>query len=524
MVNQTQVIERLETRESVNSRIWMMFVILLVWLGFMTTPCWAAQSGQIRITDQQINDMVEKTILTDSALPNHQIDVVTNEGIVTLGGTVNTLMVKERAAMLAKTIRGVRGVVNNITLQLSGLPDAALRENVVSALRYDAATDSYEIESEVKDGVVTLSGAVRSVHEKKLAVHVAKEVRGVKDVIDNLTVKNFGERLDSDMANEVKRIIAIDVWLDSSTIIVDVKNSIVTLSGGVGSSAQYDRAVSRAWTTGVKEVHAEGLKVESWGRKEDQRRDMIADRSDPEIKKAVHDAFLYDPRVLSFNPVINVDQGVVTLSGMVDNLRAKQAAGQDAQNTVGVWHIRNLLKVRPVQVLNDDKIMQNIKSALLRDSAVDSQLIEVRAKSGVVGLSGFVDSYYEKAQVENIASRANGVVDVRNAIVVNYPTSIYYNTGHDLDWNLPSFFKIPAVHDASSPYVSDAAIQHEIEAELFWSPYVDQYQVTVKVNYGVATLTGKVDSWFEYEMATENAYKGGARQVSNNIVVKEAKK
>jgi hypothetical protein len=48
---------------------------------------------------------------------------------------------------------------------------------------------------------------------------------------------------------------------------------------------------------------------------------------------------------------------VVTLTGTVDNLKAKRAAEQDAKNTVGVWRVTDLLKVigRVGEFLVDDR-------------------------------------------------------------------------------------------------------------------------------------------------------------------------
>ena len=67
--------------------------------------------------------------------------------------------------------------------------------------------------------------------------------------------------------------------------------------------------------------------------------------SDEEIKNAIIDAFSYDPRVSPFNLDISVNIGVVTLSGRVNNLNAKRAAEQDVKNTIGVWGVKNHLKV-----------------------------------------------------------------------------------------------------------------------------------------------------------------------------------
>jgi osmotically-inducible protein OsmY len=63
-------------------------------------------------------------------------------------------------------------------------------------------------------------------------------------------------------------------------------------------------------------------------------------------------------------------------------------------------------------------------------------------------------------------------------------------------------------------------VKDNIENAMFWSPWVDLNDITVKVANGVATLTGTANSWFEFNKATENAYQGGASQVYNNITVR----
>ena len=472
------------------------------------------------MTDPQINNAVEHMLFTDSALSNNPIDARTSEGIVTLTGTTDNLMAKERAAKLAETLRGVRGVVNTLYVQVALVPNDALRKDVESALRYDAATDAYALKAEVTDGVVTLTGTVHSHLEKKLSVYVAKGVRGVKGVKDSITVTSKSDRPDSEIAAEVKRIIAIDAWLDPNFIATDVKNGMVTLTGEVGSSAQYERASLLAWTAGVKSVNVEGLKIEPWAKKIDQRTGMIAAKSDPDIKQAVQDAFIYDARVLSFSPSVDVVSGVVTITGVVDNLRAKRAAEQDAKNTVGAGRIVNLLKVRPVTPLPDDQIARNLRSAFGRDAIVDGYQIDAKAKRGVVTLTGTVDSYYEKAQADDVASRAVGVIDVKDNLLVSQPSAVYYNTGYDPYWSFPSYYSYydPSYYSTWA-YTSDAAVKNAIEDELFWSPFVHRDQVVVKVDNGVATLTGTVDSWFAFNRATEDAYEGGARQVYNNLKV-----
>ena len=70
-------------------------------------------------------------------------------------------------------------------------------------------------------------------------------------------MKNKNERPDAEVAAEVKRALAIDVWLQPSFITTDVKGGVVTLTGTVGNPAQHDRASSLAWTAGVTSVNVQ---------------------------------------------------------------------------------------------------------------------------------------------------------------------------------------------------------------------------------------------------------------------------
>jgi len=500
-----------------------MALVAAVCLALVSSACWAAPKEQKMMTDKQIANAVDQMLLSDSEMVNHMIDVKVNDGIVTLSGTVNQLMAKERAVKIAETIRGVRGVVNTIELKVSSRTDKEISKDVKAALLYDAATSSFNIEPSVKEGVVTLNGAVQSFREKRIAMHDTERVKGVRDVRDNISIKNTGKRTDAEIANDVKRAIAISVWLEPNFINTNVKDGVVTLTGEVGTPAQNDLAVLLAMTAGVKSVNAEGLKVEPWARARGQRKEIVTFKDDSQIKQAVLDAFVFDPRVFSFGPGVDVENGAVTLSGIVNNLKAKRAAEQDAKNTVGVWRVKNLLKIRPAKPVPDIELAQNVFSAILLDSALENYDIEVKAKNGVITLSGNVDSNYEKAQADDIASLANGAMNVKNNIKVNSPSLDYYDLSYDPDWGYtPSYYwnEYQPYHPNRWNYISDAETEANIKEDMFWSPWVNLDDITVKVANGVATLTGAVTGWFEYNKLTDYAYQGGASRVYNNVTVR----
>ncbi len=141
-------------------------------------------------------------------------------------------------------------------------------------------------------------------------------------------------------------------------------------------------------------------------------------KSDDEIREAVNDAFLYDPRVKSFAVDVEVDNGLVTLRGTVDNLKAKRSAELAARNTIGVWKVENNIKVRPAGPPSDFEIAQNVKNALLWNPLVDRFDITVMCRNKRVYLYGKVDATYEKKEAEDVASQVKGVVQVDNNLTV----------------------------------------------------------------------------------------------------------
>ena len=104
---------------------------------------------------------VETALVNEGGVPGHLIDVNTRDGVVTLSGWVDNSLAKERAGKIAESVKGVRAVISRIAIT-TVRPDGEVLNDVRAALQADPATDAYEINATVKDGVVTLFGAVDS--------------------------------------------------------------------------------------------------------------------------------------------------------------------------------------------------------------------------------------------------------------------------------------------------------------------------------------------------------------------------
>lgn len=315
-------------------------------------------------------------------------------------------------------------------------------------------------------------------------------MRGVKEVINEIEVDYQVTRNDTEIKNEIIARLENDLRVDDLLIDVEVDDGNVRLTGTVGSLQEKNRAYSDSWVAGVSSVDSTGLEVKWWVRDELRRSQANGSRSDDKIQKAIEEAFGYDPRIISHDVTVKVSNGMVTLSGTVDNLAAKQAAEQDARNTVGVWRVTNNIKVR-LEVPEDDQLEARIAEALKGDPYIDRFDIKVDAYNGWVYLAGEVNTSFEKNRAERVTERVQGVMGVVN----------YLDYNHLWVW------------------APDWEIQEDVRSQLAWSPFVDASGINVAVNDGVVTLKGTVSSWSAREDAEKNAFQGGAKDVINTLAV-----
>ncbi|MDX1376857.1 MAG: BON domain-containing protein, partial [Burkholderiales bacterium] len=116
--------------------------------------------------------------------------------------------------------------------------------------------------------------------------------------------------------------------------------------------------------------------------------------SDAEITLAVGEEIFADPVVPYHAVDVETADGVVTLSGRVDNLLAKSRAARLASPGRGARAVVNQLVVVPHQLLTADTLERNVREALRYDPATRAAAIRVQADGlGEVTLGGEVDSY-----------------------------------------------------------------------------------------------------------------------------------
>lgn len=491
----------------------------IVWLCLWTGSAFAAAKPETALpNDAQIEHEVSDRLLMDHGVQGNEIDVDSVSGIVTLSGTTANLLAKRRAARIAATMKGVRSVINRIEVEPVMRLDRHIHADVRLALFENVRTEGYQIDMEVDEGVVALTGTVDSFRERQLVEQVASAVKGVVDVENRIGVR-VGDRSDEEIAEDIRGALHWDRYIDAGSIDVSVENARVTLEGKVGSFAERQRAVTDAWVVGTKAVDATALGVEPAQADPGQREPGQSSQSDDAIAQAISDALLFDPRVISDNVFVGVEDGVVTLRGKVDLLAAKQAAAQVARDTVGVSRVRNYLRVRTEVQWEDTQAARRIERIWEWNPYLSHFDLSAEVVDGRATLEGTVSNYFEKAKAEMLAYTVEGVVLVSNHItVIQQADPLAYNPyiddwyPYDYDW-----FRF-----RTETTKSDEAIRQDIQREFWWSPFVDADQILVEVNDGVATLSGSVDTPTERQRATENALEGGALKVVNKLRVLSA--
>jgi osmotically-inducible protein OsmY len=210
---------------------------------------------------------------------------------------------------------------------------------------------------------------------------------------------------DAQVRHAVIRQLEWEPEVTSTEIGASVTNGVVTLSGQVDSYAEKlaaERTVKRVH--GVKAI-ANDLQVRPLGA-----------RTDTEIAADALRAIEVHVRVPPDKIKVTVRDGWIRLEGRVEWIFQKEAAESAVEYLGGVRGIANEIRVAPK--LSPPNVREMIEEALGRTAGIETDRVEVEARNGVVTLSGVVNSWMEKEEVERVAQAAPGVTRVESNLVV----------------------------------------------------------------------------------------------------------
>lgn len=142
-------------------------------------------------SDAEIAESVRQALRFDAFVPEQSIRSTVSSGIVTLEGSVATWSQREDAGSVVSRLSGVGGVVNRISVEGPSAEPTQVRAAIESALDRRAEREAKKIGVALKDGVVTLSGTVRSWGERRAVERAAGFAPGVKRVDSRLVIDPY---------------------------------------------------------------------------------------------------------------------------------------------------------------------------------------------------------------------------------------------------------------------------------------------------------------------------------------------
>lgn len=139
-------------------------------------------------TDEQVAEAVRQALRADVLVPDQSIQSTVSDGMVTLEGRVDGWPQRVHAEECVQRLTGVKGVVNLISVSRSTARADEIKRQIEGALRRQAEREASRIDVAVSDGIVTLTGTVRSWAERNAVERAAQFVPGVRRVDDRTTL------------------------------------------------------------------------------------------------------------------------------------------------------------------------------------------------------------------------------------------------------------------------------------------------------------------------------------------------
>ncbi|YCH21737.1 BON domain-containing protein [Pseudomonas sp. D1-3] len=238
--------------------------------------------------------------------------------------------------------------------------------------------------------------------------------------------------------------------------------------------------------------------------------DLSRQLSDARQQGAIDTAFALNRHLDPFDIAVAVEDGVATLTGVVENTAEQELASELASSIEGVREVDNQLQIDPdlappvieeqarivtektlAQRFDDATLAATVKSKLLWNSNTEGLDIQVRAENGVVSLSGNAGTPAAKELAGELVTNTEGVREVHNHLSINTADSTTAEAQN-------------AANDAAAS-ISDTWITNKVMASFLYSRNLDALNIKVDTREGFVSLSGTVLSNAEKRLAVETA-------------------
>jgi len=214
-------------------------------------------------------------------------------------------------------------------------------------------------------------------------------------------------------------------------------------------------------------------------------------KTNEELQKNVIEAINWEPLLSSAEIGVMAHEGIVTLTGSVNNYAKKENAETAAKNVSGVKVVVEKIEV----VLNeqtqksDNEIAMEIINTFKWHWDIPNDRVQVKVEDGWVSLTGSLEWNYQKEEARKAVSVLIGVKGIINNIMI-------------------------------ISLSRDRINKNDIEDAMKRNKIIQNAAITVKVVDNAVTLAGNVDSWFQKNEASRLAWKApGVLEVKNNLHV-----
>jgi osmotically-inducible protein OsmY len=219
---------------------------------------------------------------------------------------------------------------------------------------------------------------------------------------------------------------------------------------------------------------------------------VAATKTDQEIQQDVFRELRWDSRVDQTEIGVEVDNGIVTLTGTVNSYAKKVAAREAAHRVMGVLDVADDVQVKSPGSLErtDTEIARAVRTTLEWDAFVPDQKIRSTVTEGFVTLDGEVATLREKEDAEAAVRNLAGVREVRNRLFV------------------------------AAIKADPVKLRESIEEALERRAEREAERIRVHVEEGTVTLEGKVRTWLEKQaILGAVSHAPGVREVRDKLAV-----
>jgi osmotically-inducible protein OsmY len=213
--------------------------------------------------------------------------------------------------------------------------DLQLQHDVTEELSWQPSTRDAEIAVSARDGVVTLTGFVRSFAQKSDAEHAVERISGVRAIADDLEVRlpNSSTRTDTDIAHSALLALRWNIQVPDEQIKLTVTDGWITLTGEVQHQFQKESAWEVVHSlTGVKGVR-------------NLLRVRTQKASVPELRQRIADAMRRSATIDASRISVEAHDGTVILRGTVRSWAERLDAERAAWGAPGVGTVEDHLSV-----------------------------------------------------------------------------------------------------------------------------------------------------------------------------------